>query len=229
MKLKAETRKNIRSGIPYFNIIVIMTVYLVFLQFLFSIVYPVPRELLACFYFTSMFPFLFLFVYYQRKGLVKYEEIGLVGSNLKKNVFIGFSAGVLAGVTGWVLLYFLGVPTEGLGYDAGSQVFLVLFLPMVICAPVWEEFFTRGLFFAFVEKSIVSNMRSTKIMKELFLISAVSLFFLLAHFGREPRFLLVIFVTSVIYTVAYHRTRNLIVPIIAHSVYNLLIILRVFI
>jgi membrane protease YdiL (CAAX protease family) len=122
------------------------------------------------------------------------------------------------------LLSALGVPAEKITGEQAWKVFVLLFLPMCICAPIWEEIATRGLFYTFIEKITRSKFNDNIFVKDIFIIVVVSLFFLIAHFEREPRLL---FVTSVIYTVAYHRTKNIIVPILAHSMYNLFVILRI--
>ena len=166
---------------------------------------------------------------YIKQGKVDFKDIGISTKKLKINIAVGLIVGVFAGIVGLILLSALGVPAEKITGEQAWKVFVLLFLPMCICAPIWEEIATRGLFYTFIEKITRSKFNDNRFVKDIFIIIVVSLFFLIAHFERELRLLFVIFVTSVIYTVAYHRTRNIIVPILAHSMYNLFVILRVFV
>ena len=225
--LKTETVQNIKESKPFLYTLVVMISTGFILQIIFYDVLGFRKEIIPCIFFFSMIPFLIMFNIYIKQKKVDFKDIGISKNKLKTNIAIGLIVGVFAGIVGLILFSVLGIPTEKITGEQAWQVFILLFLPICICAPIWEEIATRGLFFTFIEKSIVSNMKVAKQVKGLFIIVVVSLFFLLAHFEREPSKLFVIFCTSLIFTTAYYHRRNLIVPIIAHLLYNLFVMLNV--
>lgn len=227
--LKPETIEDIRASKPFLYIITVMILVGFALQIVFSYGFGIGKDFIPCVFFFSMIPFLILFNFYIKQGEVKYEDIGVTSKNLFNNAIIGLSVGVFAGVLGIFLLSFMSVSAEKITGDKALQVFVLLFLSLCVCAPFWEEVMTRGLFYAFIEKITRSKFNEKRFVKDFVIILIVSLFFLFAHVDREPKLLFVIFIASVVYTVAYHKTRNILVPILAHSVYNLFIILRMFI
>jgi membrane protease YdiL (CAAX protease family) len=228
-RLKPYILEDLKASYPFLITLAAMLLTGLILQIIFSDILGARKEIIPCIFFFSMIPFLIVYNFYLKGKKVSYKDIGITSDKIFKNVIIGLLVGIFSGVIGLILFSVLGVPVDKITGEQAWKFFVLLFLSMCICAPIWEEIATRGLFYTFVEKITRSKLNDKKLVKDSLIVLVVSLFFLLAHYEREPRFLFVIFVTSVIYTVAYHRTRNLIVPIIAHSVYNLLIILRVFI
>ena len=228
MMIKEETRKDVRSSWPFLITLAVMIISGFILQIIFSDILGFRKELIPCIFFFSIIPFLIMFNNYIKQGKVEFKDVGILKNKLTINIILGLVIGILAGIVGLVLFSVLGVPSENISAEQAWKIFVLLFLPMCICAPIWEEIATRGLFYTFVEKILRSKLNNGKFIKNLIIIITVSLFFLFAHFEREPRLLFVIFVTSVIYTIAYFKTRNIIVPILAHSVYNLFVLLRLF-
>jgi len=226
-KIKEETLNDIRTAKPYLITLAVMITTGLILQIIFYDLLGVRKELIPCFFFFSIIPFLIIFNIFIKQKKVDFKEIGISKNKLLKNVMLGLLVGVFAGIVGLTLFSVLGVPAEKIAGEDARRIFVLLFLPMCICAPIWEEVATRGLFYTFVEKSTRSRFKDKRFVKDSIIILVVSLFFLFAHYGREPRLLFVIFVTSVIYTAAYYKTKNIIVAILAHSLYNLFVILRV--
>ena len=92
----------------------------------------------------------------------------------------------------------------------GYACFAVLVL---IFAPVIEELFFRGIIF--------QKLTITRNPSQALIISA--LLFTVAHFRSD---IISLFVGGVTLTILYLNTKQIIVPIISHSVYNLIFIVR---
>lgn len=226
LKLKLDTWIDISSSFPFLIIFSFMLLTNLFIQLYFDYHLGLDKEFVAYLYIFSLVPFLALFHYYKRKGVIKFEDIGFTKKKWKTNLLFGIIIGVLTGLLGWLLLFFFNIEPATIPEGQGLAIFIRLFPTVCISAPLWEEIGFRGLFLTFMEKISHSKFNSSKNAKTALIVVLVSLAFLVAHSEREPKGLFIIFVTSIIYTVAYLKTRSIIVPIFAHSLYNLFVLLR---
>jgi len=229
LKLKQDTWIDISSSYPFLIIFCFMLLTNLFIQLYFDYYLGMDKVFVAYLYIFSLVPFLALFHYYKRKGAMKFEDIGFTKKKWKTNLILGSVIGILTGLLGWLLLFLLNIEPSTIPEGQGLTIFILLFPTVCISAPVWEEIGFRGLFLTFMEKISYSKFNSSKNVKTALIVILVSLAFLVAHSEREPKGLFVIFVTSIIYTVAYLKTRSIIVPIFAHSLYNLFVLLRPYI
>ena len=119
----------------------------------------------------------------------------------------GFIAGQLAG----------DIPAQGIleqmGEFEGLVGILSLGLVVVVLAPLSEELVFRGFIFGALRK------------RSGFLVSGVlsSLAFTIIHLQFHPVLFIQIFILGFLLALVYERTHNLVVPMLAHGVYNLAI------
>ncbi len=225
LKLKLDTWIDISSSYPFLFIFCFMLLTNLCIQLYFDYYLGLDKEFVAYLYIFSLIPFLALFNHYKRKGAIKFEDIGVAKKKWKINLLFGIIIGVLTGLLGWLLLFFFNIEPATIPEGQELAIFILLFPTVCISAPLWEEIGFRGLFLTFMEKISSSKFNSLKNVKTILIVVVVSLVFLFAHSDREPNRLFIIFTTSIIYTVAYLKTRSIIVPIVTHSLYNLFVLL----
>ena len=150
-------------------------------------------------------------------GVMSWADLGLVGRDLFRNLWIGVAAWILLLVASIALtaaLYEIGIEQDqeelfSAVKDAPLLQFLMVLFAGAILAPIGEEIFFRGFLF-------------TSLLKERGLIvayAASSLMFAVVHFNLPA--LLPILVLGAGLAIARQVTRSLVAPIVAHSLNNL--------
>jgi hypothetical protein len=145
--------------------------------------------------------------------------------NIQTGIFYGLVCLLVNLIVGTILVYlyaFLGVePAEQQALqmisNLGSSDVLLIIFGIVIAAPVAEEFFFRGV----IQRTFAINIS----MRNAVIIN--SLIFALIHqdWYQFPQ----IFLLSVVLSIAYNKTGNIVTPIIAHIISNSLFLLAFFI
>lgn len=186
------------------------------------------KQFISYFFIASLIPFLLLFNYFRKKKVIDFKDIGFIKTDLKKNIVYGITLGVFVGLLGWFLRWLLHIKTGVIPEGTEVVIFFYLFFSACISPPIWEEIAVRGLFFNAVKNitDISEKLKKSKYLQKTLIILIVSVFFLMAHIDREPKPMIVIFITSIFYTAAYYKTRNIALPIVAHFFYNLFVILQ---
>ncbi len=179
----------------------------------------------------SVFPVIIYFFYLKKKGKLTFKDIGLTFDNMWKSIPLGVLAGLISGFAGWFFLYLIGSPVEPI-----PREFVIMFLfASVLSAPIREEILVRGILWSFFERVLNITLKLKKknydVKKiDLAIIIVVSLIFLFFHTGRSLDVLLTkILFDSFVFSIVYYKTRNLAAPMIAHSISNFFVILRVFV
>ena len=209
--------------------LMIMLISFVIINLFFILVLHITWDyFIAIFWVLSVIPILFYFYYFQKKKLLSFSDIGLTKSNLGKNILFGICAGIITGLVGWIFLSVFGPPVEQLPTD-----FIILFIvASVISAPIREEIMFRGLLWAFFDKSMMLILKTKHnnvniVRKDILIVIIISGAFLIVHTGRNVELLLTKFLfDSFAYSIIYYKSKNLLVPIIAHSISNLFILFR---
>ena len=197
------------------------------------------KQLVPILFIASIFPFILLFKYFNKKGLIEFKDIGFTRTKWKSNLFFGLLTGMFLGLVAWAFVLMGHFQPDTIPKGDGPYFFLGYFFSVCISAPLWEEIAFRGLFLNAIEKLFnwmerlfnwvkrlfnYSEKGTEKpYAKDIFIILFVSLVFLIIHSDRAPKPLFVIFLISLAYTTTYYKTRNIILPIVSHSVYNLFI------
>lgn len=186
------------------------------------------KVFISTWWVLSVFPALLYIAYLQKKGIASFRDTGLTRDNLRKGISYGITAGLIAGVMGWLFLHLIGSPTGHLPWN-----FIMLsILSSVFSAPIREEILIRGIMWSIIDDAL--NLLGHKFKsihggrKDAILITVVSLTFLFMHIGRPLNVLFtIILFDSFVYSLVYWKTRNLIAPMTAHAISNLFVILRV--
>jgi membrane protease YdiL (CAAX protease family) len=90
----------------------------------------------------------------------------------------------------------------------------------------------RGILWAFLDKSATlffknRNKNLDMFKKDIVIIIIISLAFLFVHVGREVELLFTKFLLdSFVFSIIYYKSKNLSVPIIAHSISNFFVLFR---
>lgn len=229
---KKHLDNKVQSVILLFFALIIMLIGFIVIQLIFIHFLGISNEyFISGYWIFAVIPVLIYFHYLQKQGKIYFNNIGLKSDNLKKNIFIGVLCGVIAGIIGWIVLFFIGSPVSPI-----SREFLILFIfASVLSAPIREEILVRGIIWKFLDDSFEIFLKSKfksyiKMRKDIVLITCVSLIFLFLHIGRDFNILFTtILIDSFIYSIIYYKTKNLVAPIIAHSISNSFIILRLYI
>ena len=203
-------------------VLVAFFVQLVVLAFGFDI------HIFSFFYLLSVVPFLVLFPFFVSRGRISFSEIGFVRQGLLRAVLDGVLVGLVVGLFGWLLRFVFGIKTGVVPVGGEVSFFVVLFFSCCIAAPIWEEIAVRGLFFAVVENlSFCSEFLKRKSgLRDVLVVVVVSLFFLAGHLDRSSMGLFVIFISSLFYSVSFLKSRNIVVPIVAHFVFNVFVVVQ---
>lgn len=212
--------------------LVIMLISFIFVNLFFVYVLHITWDyFISGFWILSIIPLMLYFSYFQKKKYLSFADIGLKRSNVTKSILFGVVAGIITGLIGWLFLSLFCPPVEPISNDV---VVLFLFVS-VISAPIKEEIMFRGILWAFLDKSAVLILKNKKknfdtFKKDIVIIIVISFAFLFVHIGRNIETLLTKFLfDSFVFSIIYYKTRNLLTPIIAHSISNLLILFRPFI
>lgn len=206
-------------------LLVALCVQLVVLVFGFNI------HLFSFFYLLSVVPFLVLFPFFVSQGRISFKDIGFVRKNLLRAGLDGVLLGVVVGLFGWLLRFVFDIETGVVPVGGEVSFFVVLFFSCCIAAPIWEEIAVRGLFFAFVENvSFCSEfLKKNGGLRDVLVVVVVSLFFLAGHLDRSSMGLFVIFISSLFYSIGFLKSRNIVVPMVAHFVFNLFVVVQPFV
>lgn len=159
------------------------------------------------------------------------SDQGLVTTNFKKTLFIGF----LSFLIFTVLVYFFQNLSEdateaskkvmnefGFGKTLQEDWYMVLLL--CFWAPLGEEFLYRSVFFRSIFNSISLSKKIGKHKKHIgFIIASIisSFLFMSAHGGEgQDSQLIMIFILGVLASVSYYITGSLYAPVLFHSLNN---------
>lgn len=150
--------------------------------------------------------------------------LGLHKGRLGRNIGIGVLAGPLIWLT-LILLNYLLTPLIGEGpieqpllarvqHARNVLAYLVVFASAGLLAPVSEEIFFRGFAYTILKRHY--NMSKAIVI--------TNLLFVFVHIS--PWWFIQIFIVGVMMTVIYEYSQSLITAIVAHSVVNVLSIVR---
>jgi len=211
------------SNISFLSLLCLLLLFTaLWLPFKYLIPSPIGyRETMLLLTLLLFFPLSYFFI---KKGLLEKKVIGFTLGNSPLFTII---SGVIAGILPYLICVLLKYPY------AGGNNNLYDTLTSTVYAPVWEEFYFRGLFFTFFIlasykiffKKAIENSKSYWVLVIFSLIigiMATTIFFTLIHTDATKS----IFFASISYNIVYFLNGSLISPIIAHSIYNLLVILR---
>jgi ABC-2 type transport system permease protein len=136
-------------------------------------------------------------------------------SSLSRSLSWGVGAGLVAAIGGLSYLYalqWLGFAQDSMRESAqGLSSSAWIPLLVVIAAPIFEEFIFRGLIFGGLRRSLGA----------LPAIAASAAVFAIVH---PPLSMIPVFVLGVCAAVAYDRTKFLLAPMIAHGLYNAVVL-----
>lgn len=148
-----------------------------------------------------------------------WRDLGL-GSPLLRHWLLGILGGVamvtMAFAFGWLLgRYTSDLPTQPmveyvLAYSTPRDILLIGFV-VVVLAPLSEELVFRGFIYGGLRKRV----------GKLLALLLTSLAFAVVHFQFHWAMFSQIMLLGIILALIYEKTRSLIVPILAHSLYNL--------
>lgn len=179
-----------------------------------------PFSFYATFIFEIFPLLLFLLISFGAARLLKisYHEIGIIKSLGKQGNRRALILGILSGLVVFCVFALLG-PTlfvrEG-GFYFKWMSFnweRVNFLRVIFFAPILEEFFFRGIFFAIFEKHFP--------VKIIWPVSAF--FFGMTHLIADSLYMaILISIMGLYFGWLYMKTRSLILPILAHAVANVI-------
>ncbi len=159
-----------------------------------------------------------------RQGTLK--DLGLIGDNLKHNLFLGVGGGALLAVVLWIMgiivIWIFGPPPPQdievllTGLKTGRDL-LLPFLAVGVLAPLSEEMYFRGMVFPVVRARfgpaagmLLSGLFFGVLHMDIYRVLPISAMgFVLAYF--------------------YERTGSLVTPIIAHSVWNSVMLLIMYV
>lgn len=130
-------------------------------------------------------------------------------ASLRAGVALGLLAAVLGLAYLWALHLLKLAPPEG--DAAGPGLRLALFLLCVLAAPVFEEFVFRGLIFGGLRRSLPLWPAA----------AASAAVFAVVH---PPMSIIPVFFLGLCTALAYERGRSLFAPMLAHAVYNAVVV-----
>jgi len=160
----------------------------------------------------------------RRKGC-SIRDLGLIRTNVRSNIVTGLAGGLILGVTvtglGVLISSIVGPPppqeVEKLltGMSQGKDM-LLPFISVAIMAPVSEELYFRGMVYPLIRSSF--GVRAALIVS--------GLFFGALHFDLFR--LIPIWVGGIVLAYFYEKTGSLITCIIAHSTWNTMMLLMMY-
>ena len=178
------------------------------------------KELMFLIVVLIFLPITYILIRYQ---FLDKNEIGFtIGNSIWRTIIIGIIAGLLPFILSFLLLPKPSITTDSL------EIFRSSFL-----SPIWEEFLFRSLLFSSlyiflvdILSGISSKKKQKKLnviwIKKINLISAV--FFTVAIFTvAHADYSWSILLGSSSFTISFYFNRSIITPIIAHSIYNILV------
>lgn len=156
-----------------------------------------------------------------KEGMASYSDIGLMKNHILKNILIGTAFGILSFIVAFVMVkYYFNSNFPG----ESNLIFAVI--AKVIAAPVWEELIFRGIVFSSLLRILEWNKdwsQEKRILWIGFSYTIVAIIFTFGHYGTSN--LVIVYFAGIIDTVAFHVTKSLVASVVAHSIYNLLLIL----
>lgn len=152
---------------------------------------------------------------YWRAGTQGVPALRGRGSSLGSMAGWGVAAGILAGIAGLAYVAFIlrfGLLGEQRGTAVQGLAHRIEFLALaVIAAPLFEEFIFRGLIYGGLRRSM------TPLAAALFSAGV----FAIVH---PPQSMVPVFVLGFCAALAYERTGALLAPMLAHAVYNAVVV-----
>lgn len=185
--------------------------------------------------------FIIYYLYLKREGRDPLKEVGITKKNLNlRLVLISILTTMLNMLIISILIYLFGDgSTSSVSneienntkralevYSGAFPVFVSVLYP-IIFAPVMEELLFRGIFGSLFK---VNDDETKLSMKVLFVIVS-SITFGVQHFQSNGTLFSVISsfsfpaISGMIYSITYLREKNIVAPIIVHSMYNFSIVL----
>jgi ABC-2 type transport system permease protein len=155
---------------------------------------------------------LFRFVYWRSKTS---GVPAVFGSKLHNALSWGAGAGLVAAAGGVAYIYSLQRLdlAQGVLRESAQGLFASIWIPVlaVVGAPIFEEFIFRGLIFGGLRRSLGA----------LPAIAASAAVFAIVH---PPVSMIPVFLLGVCAALAYDRTKLLLAPMIAHGLYNAIVL-----
>jgi ABC-2 type transport system permease protein len=156
--------------------------------------------------------FVFRYIYWRSKTV---DVPRLFGAHIGRALLIGVAAGSVAAVGGLAYLHVLrasGIAQQQLA-DSARDISGSIWIPVlaIVAAPLFEEFIFRGLIFGGLKRS----------MGLLASVGASAAVFAVVH---PPLSMIPVFFLGVCTAIAYDRTKMLLAPMLAHGIYNAVIL-----
>jgi membrane protease YdiL (CAAX protease family) len=185
----------------------------------------------SSFWVFSIFPLFIYMLYFQHKKKILFADIGLKKKGIIKASFVGIISGAAIGVIGWAITQLIGLSV----YPAPDNLIKLFIIRSVVFAPIYEEILVRGLLWSALSYTLIFIFKGEhkpgfEKKKDIAIIVIISLVFLFFHYDRDTTLFLTKFVfDSFAFSILYYKTKNLMTPIMAHSIANLFVLLQSFI
>jgi len=192
---------------------------------------PAPDYVISGFWIISIIPFSIYMLYFQSKGKISFDEIGLKKKGIVKASLAGVLFGVVVGFVDKGILHLLSYFTSFSMPQPQPEWINLFIMRSVVLAPIYEEILVRGVIWSMIGYILlfisgVWRLPNLKKRKDVIVLVLASLIFLLLHCDREPVLLLTeLLFDSFAYSFIYYKMRNLLSPILTHSLSNLLLLL----
>ncbi len=216
-----------KSVILWIGVVVMMVstiiIHLFFTHILgFSIDY-----IISGFWVFSIFPLFIYLMFFMNKNRITLSDIGFRREGLLKASIYGIVFGIIIGLIGWVITYLLGSTVS----EVSDDLMRLFVMRSVVFAPIYEEILVRGLLWSALSYTFLIMFKEHnpgfEKKKDIAIIVIISLVFLFFHYGRDTTLFLTKFVfDSFAFSILYYKTKNLMTPILAHSIANLFVLIQ---
>jgi membrane protease YdiL (CAAX protease family) len=187
--------------------------------------------LISGFWVFSIFPLFLYILYVKNKKIFTFEDIGIKKDNIPKTIIIGLISGIIIGIIGLIFIFFFGNRISNISDD----IVKLFIFRSVIFAPIFVEILIRGLLWALINTTAIFLLKdsiktSNEFKKDIIVIIIVSFVFWFLHYNWNIQLLFTkILFDAFAFSFVFYKTKNLIAPILAHSITNLFVLLPVFI
>jgi len=226
-KTHADENKD-KSAILWGGVVVMMISTIIIHLFFRDILGFTIDYIISGFWVFSIFPLFVYLIYFLNNKKISFSDIGLRRAGILKASGYGIIFGVIIGIIGWVISYLIGSTIS----QAPDNLINLFIMRSVVFAPIYEEILVRGLLWSALSFTAIIMFKGAgkpgfEKRKDIAIIVIISLVFLFFHYDRNTTLFLTKFVfDSFAYSLLYYKTKNLMTPILAHSIANLFVLIQ---
>jgi len=226
-KNQPDTNKD-KSVILWGGVLVMMVSTIIIHVFFKNVLGFSIDYIISGFWVFSIFPLFIYLIFFLNKNKISLSDIGFRRAGFLKASIYGIIFGIVIGIVGWVITYLIGSTVSQLPDDLIN----LFIMRSVVFAPIYEEILVRGLLWSALSYTALIMFKGEhkpgfEKKKDIAIIVVISLVFLFFHYDRNINLFLTKFVfDSFAYSILYYKTKNLMTPILAHSIANLFVMLQ---